>query len=319
MGRPLADQAGRGRASFAGDFRMIQISQMAFVLAAGMAVSLTGAPQSVTYNKAAPGAQAERQASQHAHRSADARHHQTPAHALSAADAYDLLVAGNQRWVSGESTNRNTGAERMALTASEGQEPFATILACSDSRVPIERVFDRGVGDLFVVRVAGNVCDTDEVGSVEYGVAHLGTPVLVILGHSACGAVTAVAQGAKVGPNIQKLVDNIEPAVAEARRAVPDAGSPEFLSQAVAFNAFRSIHDLFTASPDTCRLVEQGRLKVVAAVYNLGDGTIEWLGEHPRQSELIARGLGGGPASAERPAIGSETSTRQVTVPDRGQ
>ena len=302
---------------------MIQISQMAFVLAAGMAVSITGGPpQSGTYNRTTPSSHGTTQAATHSdtggHQAADAGHHQTPVHALSAADAYDLLVAGNQRWVSGESTNRNTEAERMALTASEGQEPFATIVACSDSRVPIERVFDRGVGDLFVVRVAGNVCDTDEVGSVEYGVAHLGTPVLVILGHSSCGAVTAVAQGAKVGPNIQKLVDNIEPAVAEARRVAPQAQGPEFISQAVAFNAFRSIHDLFTTSPDTCRLVEQGRLKVVAAVYNLSDGTIEWLGEHPRQSELISRGLGGGPASAERPYSGSEPATRHVTVPDRG-
>lgn len=289
---------------------MHQISQMALAMAAGIAVSLNAGPQSGPDQKSAR-PNPDRHAS-------EPGHHQTPTHALGAADAYDLLVAGNQRWVAGETTNRNTEAERLALTASEGQEPFATIVACSDSRVPVERLFDRGVGDLFVVRVAGNVCDTDEVGSVEYGVAHLGTPVLVVLGHRSCGAVTAVAQGAKVGPNIQKLVDNIEPAVAEARRAVPDARGPEFIDQAVAFNAFRSIHDLFTASPDTCRLVHEGRLKVVAAVYDLGDGSIEWLGEHPRQSELVARGLGTRPASAERSSASDQAATRQATVPDRG-
>lgn len=269
--------------------------RLAGVLAAGLAVGVHGGP---TPPEAKTGkdtkAQAKDTTKDTTKASATKAHddgHHTPAHALSAADAYDLLVAGNDRWFRGEPTNRNTEADRLAMTARDGQTPFATIIACSDSRVPIERVFDRGVGDLFVVRVAGNVCDTDEVGSAEYGVAHLGTPVLVVLGHSACGAVTAVAQGAKVGPNIQKLVDNIEPAVAEARREAPDAKGSAFIEQAVAFNAFRSIHDLLVSSPDTSRLVDEGRLKVVAAVYHLEDGRIEWLGEHPRQSELVARGL----------------------------
>lgn len=296
---------------------MLYTRSMAWLVAAGVALSVqAGGPVGTGSASGPAGAQGQQDAQDH---------HHPPSHPLSPGDALDLLVAGNQRWADGQTTSRNTDPARLAQTASQGQQPFATIVACSDSRVPVERVFDRGVGDLFVVRVAGNVCDVDEVGSVEYGVAHLGTPVVVVLGHSACGAVTAVAQGAHVGPNIQQLVDNIKPAVEEARQADPKAQGQAFIEQAVAFNAFRSIHDLLTRSPDTCRLVEQGRLRIVAAVYDLHGGKIQWLGEHPRQSELVARTLQGSPQAGQAAAqqapttpTGHSSDRRYSTVPDRG-
>src|SRR5688572_3946938 len=107
-----------------------------------------------------------------------------------------LLKEGNARYASGKSQHPHLDAERRSSTVSQGQEPFATILACSDSRDPVELIFDRGVGDLFVVRVAGNVAGISELASVEYGVGHLNTPLLIVMGHTKCGAVTAVVKGA---------------------------------------------------------------------------------------------------------------------------
>ena len=115
--------------------------------------------------------------------------------AMTSQDALRLLREGNARYASWKAENPNVSSARLTETAIEGQHPIATVLACSDSRVPVERVFDRGIGDIFVVRVAGNVCGTDEVASLEYGVEHLGTPLLVVLGHTNCGAVYDLASG----------------------------------------------------------------------------------------------------------------------------
>jgi len=134
-------------------------------------------------------------------------------------EAMARLREGNGRYVAGKSTHPNTNSARRSETVKNGQHPFATVITCSDSRVPVERVFDQGVGDVFVIRVAGNVCDVDEVGSIEYGVDHLATPIHVVLGHTGCGAVTAVVTKAKLHGSIPPLVDNIEPAVEKAGKA----------------------------------------------------------------------------------------------------
>jgi len=128
---------------------------------------------------------------------------------MSADEAIKVLKEGNSRCMSGAPKHPNQDQECRLLTATMGQRPYATVLSCSDSRVPVEILFDTGIGDLFVIRIAGNVADVDEVGTIEYGVDHLGTPVLVVLGHTRCGAVTAVAQGAKLHGSIPQLVDNI--------------------------------------------------------------------------------------------------------------
>ena len=105
-----------------------------------------------------------------------------------------MLKKGNERFYTGKATYPNTNAARLAQagTENQGDHAYATVITCSDSRVPVELIFDAGVMDIFVIRVAGNVCDTDEVGSIEYGLAHVHTPILVVLGHTQCGAVTAV-------------------------------------------------------------------------------------------------------------------------------
>ena len=197
------------------------------------------------------------------------------------------LKAGNARFVAGTTQNPHSGIDRVVET-STGQTPMVTILGCSDSRVPLERVFDQGVGDIFVVRVAGNVADTDEIGSVEYGTGHLHTPVMIVLGHTKCGAVSAVATGAVVHGSIPALVDNIVPAVERARHAHPGVADKDIIPFAVRENVLESMASTFTHSEEIRDLVKEGKLRVIGAVYDIDTGSVEWLGDHPEQSALLA-------------------------------
>jgi len=201
-------------------------------------------------------------------------------------EVLSLLREGNRRFVAGESIHPNCGGERLhqAGTESQGDYAYATVLTCSDSRIPVERIFDAGVMDIFVVRVAGNVADVDEAGSIEYGLAHVNTPVLVILGHTQCGAVTAVTQGVlgkghALERNIPPLVDNIEPAVRRAMAAHPEVPDEAVVPYAIVENVWQSVEDLFLASPATRELVKSGRAKVVGAIYDVGTGRVDWLPE----------------------------------------
>lgn len=202
--------------------------------------------------------------------------------------ALTWLQEGNSRFVSGAVKNPNTTPDRLKSTFMDGQKPFATVLSCSDSRVPVERVFDRGFGDLFVVRVAGNVCDNDEAGSIDYAVEHLETPLLVVLGHRDCGAVTAVVTHAEVHGCIPPLIDNIEPAVERAQAAHPNLTGKALVPDAVQENVWQSIEDLFTSTPSVRAHVKAGKLRVEGAVYDLETGEVKWLGAHPETTKLVA-------------------------------
>jgi carbonic anhydrase len=201
-----------------------------------------------------------------------------------------MLKDGNQRFATHQMKFPNVSRERMQEVAA-GQKPFASVLSCSDSRVPVEYIFDAGLGDIFVVRVAGNVADVDEIGTIEYGVGHLKTPLLVVMGHSGCGAVTAVATGAEVGGSIPQLVDNIIPAVKTAEKMHPDLHGKDLVPEAIKANIWQSIEDLYQHSPEVSELVHSGFLKVTGALYHLDDGHVEWLGPHPNQRELVAEGM----------------------------
>jgi carbonic anhydrase len=203
-------------------------------------------------------------------------------------EALQRLQAGNARFVGGKCTHPRVDAKRLVETADKGQHPFATVITCSDSRVPVEVLFDQGIGDVFVIRVAGNVCDTDEVGSIEYGVDHLETPLFVVLGHTHCGAVTAVTTEAQLHGSIPPLVDNILPAVKKAAAMNPHLSKEELVPEAIKANCWQSIEDLFKASPATRDRVKAGKLKVVAAIYNIRTGKVGWLGSHPDQDRLLA-------------------------------
>lgn len=206
---------------------------------------------------------------------------------LTTEQALQKLKNGNERFINGHRQYPNLDKARLKLTSSKGQFPFATVIACSDSRVPVEHIFDVGVGDIFVIRVAGNVCDIDETGSIEYGVDHLKTPTLVVLGHSHCGAVTAVTRGDEVHGSIPALVDNIIPAVDKAKERYGEMFSEELLKESIELNVWQSIEDLMRNSHAVVELVKSGKLKVIGAVYDLTSGEVHWLGEHPELEELL--------------------------------
>lgn len=210
-------------------------------------------------------------------------------------EALEILKAGNDRFVSGRSEHPHADASRIKLagSASQADYAYATVLTCSDSRIPVERIFDAGVMDLFVIRVAGNVCNTDEIGSIEYGLAHVKTPVLIILGHTQCGAVTAVTQhlqgkGHGLERNIPPLVKSIQPAVQRVLR--DNAGLEEKLlvSKGIEENVWGGIENLFLASPAVRELVIQDKVKVVGGIYDVGVGRVVWLPEN-RVHRLLGR------------------------------
>ncbi len=205
---------------------------------------------------------------------------------VTAEEAIARLKAGNARFAAEKSTHAAADAARRSETA-RSQQPFVTILGCSDSRVPLETVFDQGIGDIFAVRVAGNVCDVAEMGSIEYGVSHLGTHLLIVLGHTDCGAVTAAVTGAELHGNIRRVVDKIEPAVAAAQAAHRDLHGKDFVPAATELNVWYSIEELMAGSPMTRRHVQSGKLKVIGAIYDVKTGKVQWLGEHPKQKELL--------------------------------
>ena len=206
---------------------------------------------------------------------------------MSPDQALEMLQQGNARFVAGQTLHPHQTPQRLQETATHGQKPFATVLACSDSREPVELLFDQGVGDVFVIRVAGNVSDVDEVGSIEYGVGHLATPLLVVLGHTHCGAVTAVATHAEVGGSIPQLVDNIAPAVKRAEAQAQGLPQSVLVEKAVRENVWQSIADAFQRSEEIRHLAAAGKLKVVGAVYDLATGLVQWMGPHPGQADLL--------------------------------
>jgi len=192
---------------------------------------------------------------------------------VGADEALQRLLDGNARFVAGKPNLRQTSDLidcRRALV--QEQKPFAVILGCSDSRVPPELVFDVGLGDIFVIRTAGEVVDTIDVGSIEYAVEHLGTPLIVVLGHERCGAVTAAVAGGNESGNIPAVLQAISQAVAETKGKSGDA-----IDNAVRANALDVAKHLATISPIISPRLQSGKLKIVAARYDLDSGKVELL------------------------------------------
>lgn len=202
----------------------------------------------------------------------------TPAADASSIDVdaiWSQLLAGNQRFVAGTPAARDLVASRVELA--KGQHPTTIVLACADSRVAPELVFDQSLGDLFVVRTAGNIADEVALGSIEYAVEHLGANVLVVLGHEHCGAVKATASGATMPtPNLQAIVDRIAPALDDVR---PFAVGDQLAELGVAANVHRSAGDLIVNSPIVHEAIEHGTLTLIRAVYRLESGEVVRLAE----------------------------------------
>jgi len=181
------------------------------------------------------------------------------------------LKTGNKHHMAHRYQHPHETLDRQRQLVS-GQHPHAEILSCSDSRVPPEIVFDQGLGDLFIIRVAGNVASDTEIGSLEYGAEHLHIPLLVVLGHESCGAVTAAVQGGPPEGHIAALVDLIKPAV-EKTRGMP--GDP--VANTVRMNVEMVVKQLRSSTPILSELVAHGKLRIVGAVYSIETGSVTWL------------------------------------------
>ena len=191
-------------------------------------------------------------------------------------EAIAALKAGNERFVSGNMINQDFG--KQIEKTSGGQNPYATVLSCLDSRIPTEIVFDQGIGDIFVGRVAGNVEDINMVGSFEFAAALKGVKAIVIMGHTACGAVGGACQNAKLG-NLTLLLDEIQPAVELVKAQHPnenvcDAPLVDDISEA---NVVKTIKDIRAKSPVIEQLEKEGKVKLVGAMYDITTGKVRFL------------------------------------------
>ncbi|WP_238455566.1 carbonic anhydrase [Desulfolucanica intricata] len=198
--------------------------------------------------------------------------YERPDTVTSADEAKQLLIDGNKRYTEGALANLDLGDTRRQELL-EGQKPFATIISCSDSRVPPELLFDQGLGDIFTIRNAGNIIDSVTMGSVEYAVEHLQTPLLVVLGHEKCGAVTATVEGGEAPGSIGAIVQKIAPSVEKAKAA--GASEEDLINNSIDENIKATIAEL-EKSPIVEHALENGKLTVVGAKYLLKSGEVEW-------------------------------------------
>jgi len=185
--------------------------------------------------------------------------------------ARQKLLDGNRRYVEAKRSHPNQTAERRTEVA-KGQHPFAAIVSCSDSRVPPEVVFDQGLGDLFVIRLAGNILDDAALGSLEYAVEHLGVKYILVLGHERCGAVDATVKGGEAPGHIGSVVKAIQPAVSKVK------GEPgDLLDNAVRVNVVMVVEQLKSSGPILAEHVKKGNLAIEGGRYDLYDGVVALL------------------------------------------
>ena len=189
------------------------------------------------------------------------------AESVSAGEAFRQLEGGNARYTHDHLKAKNFAEERHALA--KGQHPYAIIIACADSRVAPEIMFDESLGKLFVIRVAGNVIDPVVLGSVEYAADHLHSHLVVVLGHEGCGAVAAAMEGGTPPPNIAELTKRIAPAVEKTKGQGSEA--------AVSENVRLQIQNALSESKDLTEMTAKKEIQIVGAVYHLESGSVEWL------------------------------------------
>ena len=188
---------------------------------------------------------------------------------MNSQEVLDRLKEGNERFVADKLDGKlQCSSRRSSLTG--GQAPYAIILSCADSRVVPELSFDTGLGELFVVRVAGNVANTSTIGSIEYAVAHIGCPLLIVMGHQNCGAVTAAIDGGDNGYNINHLLGHIKPAMSSA-------GKSADVNTVVKKNAQLTVDELSARSKIIRDAIEAGKLKILPAYYELETGQVQFL------------------------------------------
>lgn len=191
-------------------------------------------------------------------------------------EAKQLLIEGNERFTSGNPLSKDLSSARREDLMKNGQHPFAVIVSCSDSRVPPELLFDQALGDLFVVRVAGNVITPVELGSIEYAIEHLKTPLVVVLGHEECGAVTAAVQGGETHGSIGAIIEKIEPSIDRAK-AMGLTGK-DLIEMSTELNIQDALRDI-VKSPIIKEGVEVNHVKMIGIKYDLDEGILKFINE----------------------------------------
>jgi len=196
--------------------------------------------------------------------------------ALTPEQVMNVLKQGNTRFVSGTITSRDHSA--LVRSAADGQFPKAVILSCLDSRIPVEDVFDRGIGDIFVARVAGNFENTDILGSMEFATLISGAKVVLVMGHSDCGAIKAAIDGAELG-NITAMLENIQPAIDSLSDYKGDktSSNTEYVHMVTQRNVQLTMEDIRERSPIVADLEKKGQVKIIGAVYDMTSGTVEFI------------------------------------------
>ena len=202
---------------------------------------------------------------------------------MTADEALEKLIEGNLRYVSAAADGKEIASSIKPHQRILNQEPFAVILGCSDSRVPAEQVFDQGVGDLFIVRIAGNIVEPSQIGSIEFACQQFGPQLVVVLGHTLCGAVSATIDTAlsdsgsdQLSPNIAVIVDRVLPAISPVISNNKDMNRPELLNAAMKANIEYSQQQLQSQSKILRELIKQDKLKIVGAEFSIETGKVEF-------------------------------------------
>lgn len=202
--------------------------------------------------------------------------------------ALSILKEGNKRFVNNLKVNRNLLQQVNETT--DGQWPFAVILSCIDSRTSAELIFDQGLGDIFSVRIAGNIVNDDILGSMEFACKLAGSKFIVVLGHTKCGAVKGACDGAKMG-NLTTLLSKLEPAVNEEETTTENrtSSNPQFVENVAEINVRRNVHEVLHRSTILRDMVEEGQIGIIGAMYNVSTGVVEFYDDTrvmAQQSEL---------------------------------
>ena len=195
--------------------------------------------------------------------------------------ALQKLIDGNKRYIEATADGAELTVTTRRLGIAEGQNPFAVILGCSDSRVPAELVFNRGLGDLFVIRVAGNIVAPSQIGSVEFACQHFGTQLVVVLGHSHCGAINATVDALMgdpdgLSPNLASIVDRVTPAVLPIVKRKQFKDKEDLIHQAMRANVEQSVNGLQMRSRILRRMVEKGQIRIIGAEYSIETGVVDF-------------------------------------------
>ncbi|CAD0009227.1 carbonic anhydrase family protein [Flavobacterium chungangense] len=198
--------------------------------------------------------------------------------AITPSSALELLKEGNQRFVSNLKINRNL--LQQANETSEGQHPFAVILSCIDSRTSAELIFDQGLGDVFSVRIAGNIINEDILGSMEFGCKVAGSKIIVVLGHTKCGAVKGACDHVEMG-NLTALLTKIRPAVDDETETKENrnSGNPEFVENVSKINVKRTVKSIMERSPILKEMIEKGEIGIVGGSHDIASGEVTFYPE----------------------------------------